>query len=56
MLGSLIAREMLKNQSTQNAIKAMRAEIVEFLKTHPNAAARLKKLPKEAGEKKTAKK
>jgi acid phosphatase (class A) len=46
MLGGIIAVEMLKNQSTQDAVKVMRAEILEFIKTHPAAADRGKKAAK----------
>ncbi|MDF9827412.1 hypothetical protein M2447_001505 [Ereboglobus sp. PH5-10] len=37
LLGFTIAREMLKNPHTQNAIKEMRAEILAFLEKHPEA-------------------
>ncbi|MDF9825963.1 acid phosphatase (class A) [Ereboglobus sp. PH5-10] len=37
MLGKLVAEEMLKNQSTRNAIAEMRTEILDFLKKHPDA-------------------
>jgi acid phosphatase (class A) len=40
LAGALIAREMLKNASTQDAIREMRVEILAFLKTHPEARIR----------------
>ncbi len=44
IIGHLIAREMLKNQSTRDAAGEMRAEILAFLEKHPGAAARAQKL------------
>ncbi|MDF9826799.1 acid phosphatase (class A) [Ereboglobus sp. PH5-5] len=40
LLGQIIVEEMLKNQSTQNAVKEMRAELLEFLEKYPEARAR----------------
>ncbi|MDR0902505.1 MAG: phosphatase PAP2 family protein [Opitutaceae bacterium] len=39
LIGFVIAREMLKNQGTQDAIKEMRAEILAFLKKQREIAA-----------------
>jgi glycerophosphoryl diester phosphodiesterase len=38
LLGSVIAREMLKNRRTLGALAEMRAEILSFLEKHPAAA------------------
>ena len=46
LIGHIIAREMLKNPITQNAIKEMRAELLEFLKKHPGALAHAKEFAK----------
>ena len=40
LIGHAIARDMLKTPATRAAIKEMRAEILAFLKKHPQAALR----------------
>ncbi|WP_161554856.1 phosphatase PAP2 family protein [Ereboglobus luteus] len=50
-IGTIIANEMLRNKQTQDAIKEMRAELLDFLKKNPDAKQRAQALLKKTASK-----